>query len=194
MTARVPATLLVAFLLSGSAAIIYQLIWQRVLSGVYGTNVEAVTTVVAAFMMGLGTGSLIGGWLGDHSGLRPRVLFVVIELAIGLFGWLSVPLFREVGMRTVEAGPLQVWLVVGALLLVPTILMGATLPVLATAGGDTTPIGEAVGRLYAANTLGAALGCVLLVLVVAGTLGQRGATECAALLNVTAALLAWISR
>ena len=194
--ARVPASLYLAFFLSGSAAIIYQLIWQRVLSGVYGTNAEAVTTVVAAFMMGLGVGSLAGGWIVDRSGIPAATLFVLIELAIAACGWWSVPLFREVGAATVSVGPGAVWLVVGALLIVPTMLMGATLPILTagTARVGQRQIGDAVGQLYAVNTLGAAAGSVMTVLVVAGALGQQGSAACAAALNVTSAGLVWATR
>jgi predicted membrane-bound spermidine synthase len=195
---RVPAPIYFAFFLSGSASVVYQLIWQRVLSGVYGTTIEAVTTVVAAFMAGLGLGSLAGGWLADNSRMSARTLFVIAELAIGLFGWVSVPLFREIGARTVDADPVFIWLIVGGLLLVPTMLMGATLPIL-TAGVEATteghtPIGLAVGRLYAVNTFGAAVGCVATVVVIAGLFGQRGSVASAAILNLTAALLGWMPR
>ena len=195
---RLPATLYLAFFLSGSAAIIYQLIWQRVLSGVYGTNVESVTTVVAAFMAGLGLGSLAGGWLADRSRVAPPTAFALIELAIGLFGWASVPLFREIGARTVHVNPALVWLIIGALLVVPTMLMGATLPILSqgarAATGGQTPIGQAVGRLYAVNTLGAAVGSVVTVLVIAGLFGQRGSAQCAAAFNLASAALVWVTR
>jgi predicted membrane-bound spermidine synthase len=58
-----------AFFLSGAAAIIYQLIWQRVLLGLYGSSIESVTVVVTAFMVGLGVGSLAGGWIADRTEL-----------------------------------------------------------------------------------------------------------------------------
>lgn len=191
-----PAALYAAFFLSGSAAIIYQLIWQRVLSGVYGVTVEAVTTVVAAFMIGLGVGSLAGGWIAGRWPFHAPKLFVAAELAIGVFGWASVSLFRAVGAATLVAGPALTWLIVGGLLLLPTFLMGATLPVL-TAGiapGRNLSVGDAVGRLYAVNTLGAAAGSVITVLFVAGTFGQQGSALCAAMLNLIAAMLVWVTR
>src|SRR5438067_2281707 len=51
----------VVFILSGVSALIYQLVWQRSLMMIYGTNVESVAMVVAAFMLGLGLGSVAGG-------------------------------------------------------------------------------------------------------------------------------------
>ena len=187
--------ILSAFFLSGSAAIIYQLIWQRVLSGVYGASVESVTTVVAAFMLGLGAGSLAGGHIADRLRLNATSWFVACEISLAAFGWSSVPLFRAVGLGTIGLDPRLTWFVVGLLLVIPTALMGATLPIL-TAGSALTrrALGPTVGKLYAANAIGAGVGSVVTVLALAGVFGQQGAARCAAGLNLTAALVAWLGR
>jgi len=159
-------------------------------------TVEAITTVVAAFMIGLGAGSLAGGWVADRWRAYAPIVFVCAELAIGLFGWCSVPLFRSVGAAMLFAGPALTWLIVGGLLFLPTFLMGATLPVL-TAGiapARALAVGHVAGRLYAVNTLGAAVGSVMTVLVVAGALGQQGSAAFAATLNLMAAVLVWSTR
>jgi spermidine synthase len=187
-----PPGLYVALFLSGAAAILYQLIWQRVLSGLYGTNVESVTIVVAAFMTGLGLGSLAGGWVADRVPARSMYFFVVIEACIGIWGALSVPLFRLVGAATVGTPALLLWPLVGVLLFVPTALMGATLPILvAGVTHDRQPIGPAIGFLSAANTLGSAFGAVATVLAVAGLFGQQGSATLAASLNGAAAVMGW---
>jgi predicted membrane-bound spermidine synthase len=184
-----------AFFLSGAAAIIYQLIWQRVLLGLYGSSIESVTVVVTAFMVGLGVGSLAGGWIADRTELPLWRVFLMLEVAIGAFGFASVTLFRHVGEMTLTVGSGRVWLLVFLLLALPTLLMGATLPVLAAHTARMTGnVGRAVGNLYGLNTLGSAAGAVTTVLIVADTFGQQGSVQCAAALNVVAAAVVWSFR
>ena len=63
------------FILSGVSALIYQLVWQRALLMLYGSNSESVAMVVAAFLMGLGIGSLLGGWVTKWPGAPLGVMF-----------------------------------------------------------------------------------------------------------------------
>jgi predicted membrane-bound spermidine synthase len=185
-----PAVLYLAFFISGFAAIVYQLIWQRVLLGLYGASTESMTVVVAAFLSGLGVGGLLGGRMADRRTLPLWALFGVLELAIGAFGWMSVDLFRAVGAATLTAGPWQAWITVGGLLWVPTALMGATLPILiAHVTTASAGAGRATGWLYGANTLGSAAGAIVAVALVVGSLGQQGTARFAAGLNVVAAVL-----
>src|SRR5687767_14798856 len=84
-----PVTLLV-FFLSGFAALLYQVIWQRLLVIFSGADVYSVTIIVAAFMVGLGLGSLAGGRLADRIGAGACLWgFALAELCIGAFGLLS---------------------------------------------------------------------------------------------------------
>src|SRR5712692_8481737 len=85
------------FFVSGFPALLYQLTWQRSLFTIYGINVEAVTVVVAGFLLGLGVGSLLGGKLSRCAAGRLLALFGAIELAIGLFGVLSLRIFALIG-------------------------------------------------------------------------------------------------
>ena len=66
--------LCVLFFFSGFPALIYQLTWQRQLFLIFGVNIESVTIVVTAFMLGLGLGSLAGGWLSDRRGISALAL------------------------------------------------------------------------------------------------------------------------
>src|SRR5437879_1731567 len=68
------------FFCSGFPALIYQIVWQRALFGIYGVNIESVTVVVSAFMFGLGLGSRIGGKLSKNSRTPLLVAFAVAEL------------------------------------------------------------------------------------------------------------------
>src|SRR5438128_180965 len=100
---KIPATLLYAvFLLSGFAAILYQLVWQRSLFRLLGTSSESVTMVVTAFMLGLGLGSLAGGAVTMRARASLPVIFGMVELGIGLFGLVSMPLFQ--GIASVTSG------------------------------------------------------------------------------------------
>src|ERR1700759_4225189 len=85
------------FFLSGFPALIYQLTWQRALFRIFGVNIESVTIVVTAFMLGLGLGSIAGGWLSRRRELPLLPLLALIELATGLFGLVSMPIFDTVG-------------------------------------------------------------------------------------------------
>src|ERR1700681_4932538 len=129
--------LCVLFFFSGFPALIYQLTWQRELFRIFGVNSESVTIVVTAFMLGLGLGSLAGGWLSKRSGIALLPLLAVIELITGVFGLVS-------------------------LVIVPTLLMGATLPLLVShLVHRSGHVGSAVGILYYVNTLGAGAACLV---------------------------------
>ena len=170
------------FLVSGFAAILYQLVWQRVLNAVYGSDIESVTIVVTAFMVGLGAGSLAGGRLARRS--RLPLVFASLELGVAAFGAVSVGVFRWVGVRTASWPDALGWLAALGLLLIPTILMGAGLPVLiAHFVRRRATIGRAVSLLYFTNTIGAAAGAFAAVFIV-GPLGQHGSVALAASLNV----------
>ena len=85
------------FFFSGFPALIYQLIWQRALFLIFGVNIELVTIVVTAFMLGLGLGSLAGGWLSKRREIPPLLLLAAIELLTGAFGLASLSIFDKVG-------------------------------------------------------------------------------------------------
>src|SRR5262245_30470249 len=92
-TAQWTRVLCVLFFFSGFPALIYQLTWQRALFRIFGVNVESVTIVVTAFMLGLGLGSLAGGWLSKHRSIPLLPLLAVIELLTGMFGIASLAIF-----------------------------------------------------------------------------------------------------
>lgn len=179
------------FFLSGFAALIYQVVWQRTLFSIYGINIEAVTMVVTAFMLGLGLGSLAGGVVSKDP-KRPAVfLFAMVELGIALFGLFSLSIFRFVGNQTLLLSPFVIGLVTFLMVLVPTMLMGSTLPLLV---GHFTRINNNVGRsvssLYTINTLGSAVASFVAVAWALGHLGQLGSVRLAAGFNVVASIAA----
>jgi predicted membrane-bound spermidine synthase len=177
------------FILSGAAALLYQMVWQRSLLILYGSNAESVALVVTAFMLGLGLGSLAGGEISKRAGAWLVPLFALTELFIGLYGLVSLALFRWVGGVTLQAGTIEAGLLVFALVLFPTVLMGSTLPLLVAWRVNTTGrVGHSVSWLYFVNTLGGALGAFLAGLQLLGQLGLQGSVQFAAALNVLCAL------
>jgi spermidine synthase len=173
------------FFLSGFPALLYQIVWQRTLFAIYGVNIESVTVVVSAFMLGLGLGSLAGGRISRNPSAPLLLLFGGIELGIAAYGLASLPLFHAVARFTAGAPPLQTGLLSFALVLVPTVLMGATLPLLvAQLVRFSGNVGRSVGILYFVNTLGSAVACFVAALVTMPYLGMSGSIVVAAVLNV----------
>jgi predicted membrane-bound spermidine synthase len=173
------------FLVSGFAALLYQIVWQRSLFAIYGINVEAVTVVVTAFMVGLGVGSLVGGAVSRDPRRPALALFGLVELAIGAFGLVSLPLLGWVGARTLQLSFAATALVTFLVVLVPTLLMGSTLPLLtAHLVRRSHNVGRSLGRLYCVNTLGSSLAALAAVMFLMGALGQRGVVTLAAALNL----------
>jgi spermidine synthase len=195
------AVLLLLFFGSGAAALVYEVVWIRLLSLTLSITVYALTTVLCAFMAGLGLGAAIAARLADRLA-RPLLAFGAAELGIAACGLLTpLVLYR--------LGPAYVWLREGlgesgaafvlarfalafGVLLVPTTLMGTTFPFLSRALIQSrADVGRGAGALYAANTLGAVAGCVLAGFVLVPGLGLQASSRLAALANVSVAALAF---
>lgn len=181
--------LCVLFFFSGFPALIYQLTWQRALFLIFGVNIELVTIVVTAFMLGLGVGSLGGGWLSKRQGIALLPLLAVIEFLTGTFGLVSLSIFDKVGEFTIGLSLPATGAAALALVSVPTLLMGATLPLLvghlARRSGN---LGSAVGLLYYVNTLGAGAACLVCAFLLFPFLGMSGSIYVAVAINGTVAL------
>ncbi|WP_394829141.1 hypothetical protein [Pendulispora albinea] len=181
------------FFVSGFAALVYQVVWQRTLFAIYGINIESVTVVVTAFMLGLGLGSLAGGAISKDARRPVVLLFALVEASIGVFGAVSLPLFRAVGQITLALSPAAVAFVTFLLILAPTMLMGSTLPLLvAHFTRRSKNVGQSVGLLYFINTLGSAFASIVAVLVLLPRFGQLSAVHAAVALNLAAALTAFV--
>ena len=172
------------FFFSGFPALIYQLVWQRSLFAIYGINVESVTVVVTAFMLGLGLGSLAGGAVSRLKKLPLLTVFGLVEIGIGAYGYFSLQIFDAVGEATLGVGVWTTGAITFALVLVPTLLMGATLPILvAYLVRRTGNVGRSVGLLYFVNTLGSAAACFAVALYLMREFGQQGVVTLAAAMN-----------
>jgi predicted membrane-bound spermidine synthase len=123
------------------------------------------------------------------------LLFSATELLIGLYGAISLWLFKWVGSYTLGAGTVETGLLAFALVFVPTLLMGATLPMLvAYRVNSTGSVGHSISWLYFVNTLGGGLGAFLAGFVILRRFGLAGSIQAAAALNLfcaTFVLLLW---
>jgi len=179
---------LAVFFLSGFAALVYQVVWQRLLVMFSGADVHSSTVIVAAFMAGLGVGHLAGGHLADRVSRRKAlVLFAAAEFLIGAFGLMSRELYYDVLYQRLGTYALAMPVLTAILflsLLWPTFFMGVSLPLLARAA--TTHIDRAastIGALYALNTLGAAVGALVTTWWVLPAVGLDGSLTLGVVLN-----------
>ncbi len=195
--------LILAFLLvSGSCGLIYEIVWMKMLTLVIGNTVFSITTVLASFMGGLALGSFLAGRLIDKI-KDPLRTYGLLEGAIGAYALLlpvllagTEPLFRFVYQNldpSFYTLSLLRFLVCGLILLVPTTLMGATLPVLSKYFVDRSGhLGWNVGLLCGVNTLGAVVGSFAAGFVLIPILGITWTIVSAALLNLSIAGGAWM--
>ena len=179
---------LCAFGLSGFAALVYQIVWQRMLVLFSGADVYASTLVVAAFMAGLGVGNLVGGFAADRLSRRNALIgFAAAEAAIAAFSLVSRPLYYDTLFQGLGSRHFPMSYLIGVLfasLLWPTFFMGVSLPLLARAVTSTVGTAAAkVGRLYAVNTLGAAAGAFVATWWILPAVGLNGGLRLGALMN-----------
>jgi len=193
------------FLLSGFAALVYQTAWMRQFALVFGTSELAVATVLASYMGGLAVGAWAAErWLPRIS--RPVLVYAGLELGIaagavalvpGLL-WLSEWVLRALfggqpGPPDSADAAISLFYLVGAfvVLAVPTVLMGATLPMLARHSVRTeSQIGSRIGLLYSMNTLGAVAGALVTAFWLLPQLGLMRSVWVAAGTNAMVFLLA----
>jgi spermidine synthase len=196
------APLLLLFLLSGASALVYQVLWMRLLALVFGVTVHAASTVLAAFMTGLAIGSAAAGRLADRV-QRPLRVFAAAEALVAIAA-LATPL----ALTAVEAVYVRLHAVAGewpiavglarlllsfVVLVVPTTLMGATLPlVVKSAVTRGAILGRQVSLLYACNTAGAVMGALIAGIWMVPQLGISWAFRVGALINLAVAAGAWL--
>jgi spermidine synthase len=182
------------FFASGAASLILQVLWFKQLQFVLGSATVSVSITVASFFFGLSVGSAFGGRIADAVS-RPLKIYGFLELALAPIslavtallshwptwvGWLSPMLNLESPFRL----PLIVALSL-TILSLPTMLMGATLPFLVKSlARSQTDLANRIGVLYGFNTLGAAVGTLVVGFVLMGLVGVMGSSLLASILYV----------
>ena len=190
------------FILSGASGLIYEVIWMRQLTLIFGSTVFATSTVLTAFMAGLALGSFYFGRKIDESTQSPLRLYALLEAGIGGFclvwplilGALSalyVLIHRNVTSEFYTLSLMRFVLTFGVLL-IPSFLMGGTLPVLTRFFVKRLEqLGTNVGILYALNTFGAVIGCVAAGFFLIEFLGVRNTLLVGVAINFAVALVAF---
>ncbi|RME42543.1 MAG: spermidine synthase, partial [Deltaproteobacteria bacterium] len=191
--------IIACFFLSGMTGLVYQTAWARILGLVFGNTVHAVSTVLTVFFAGLAIGAYALGVLADRWGDRwgkgsLALLYGLLEIGIALWGFAVPWLFRVVEtlylhrLHPLDHSLLTLtivrFLLAFLILIVPTTLMGGTLPVLVKFFVRSIgEVGRGFGMLYFVNTLGAALGVALCGFVLFQVTGVTGAIHLTAFFN-----------
>jgi predicted membrane-bound spermidine synthase len=200
MNRAVSLILLCTFFGSGSAALIYQLVWQRYLFNGLGVDIDSVTLIVSTFMLGIGLGGATGGWLADRHPQHRIHWYAGAELMLCVLGLLSpwaMGWFPTLGVWGIPYAVISAFAML--ILLIPTAIMGTTLPLLTMEFDQTLAnIGVSVGVLYFFNTLGAAFGAWLVPKILFMEWGLHTSAWVAASLNffcfACACLCTWLAR
>jgi spermidine synthase len=194
--------LLVLFFFSGASALIYQVVWIRMFGLVFGVSAFAIAAVLTSFMAGLGIGNFYFGKRADSS-RNPLRLYALLELGLGVYGLCfsvlfsplkslcaQLPAYSTSGFLTASFLRFLLSLLV---LLVPTILMGGTLPVLSKVFVyELRTIGKRIGNLYSVNNAGAIAGCLAAGFILIMAVGVQGTLYVAVGVNIGIALTAWV--
>jgi spermidine synthase len=202
-----PSVVLSCFFLSGASGLILELLWTRMLTLVFGSTALAVSTVLTAYMGGLGLGSYLAGKFSDRL-KDPVRAYALAEAAIGLYA-LSVPwiigyypglnqwLWTTFGDRYMLLSVLRFFASAG-LLIVPTTLMGATLPILAryfvSRPFELGRVSLRLGTLYAVNLFGAVAGSFLAGFIFLPMVGISGTNLVAASFDISLAVAILVAR
>ncbi len=198
---KAPSLIYFCFFLSGIAGLMYEVIWIRQLSLIFGATSFAISTVLVSFMGGLALGSFYFGRIADRRRDHLK-LYSFLQGTIALYCLMLPLLFKAITgvyvltWRSMEGSfyPMSLlrFVLVAGLLLLPTTFMGAALPILSRyAIRPIDTFGARFGRLYGINTLGAAVGCFAAGYLLVGTIGVWKTTILSALLSLAVALIAW---
>jgi spermidine synthase len=197
------------FLLSGAAGLVYEVTWTRAFGVVFGNTIFAVSTVLTAFMFGMAAGSWLFGRISDRSH-QPLRLFALLEIGIGLYAFAfatiltTVDVFYSWFFQSFHPSfyPLSLvrFITSVVILLIPTALMGGTLPVLSKLwanrpqeqGASDAGIGKSTGFLYSINTFGAVAGSFLSGYVFIRIFGVSNTVYLAGFTNILIGILSFI--
>ena len=193
LSARIPGArllfLLLLFFISGFSALVYQTAWQRMLGLFSGSDLISAAIVVGAFLLGLGLGSLLASSFADRLTDRGAVFgFALCETGIAGFAIASKVIFYDFlfsQMVAIADSRVLVFFVAFLALLIPTLLMGLSLPLLAKGSvRNIETASERISWLYGLNTLGAAAGAFAAGCFIIGAVGYDVTVKLAAVLNL----------
>lgn len=179
-------------------ALIYEIVWIRPLSTVFGTTIYAASIIIASFLLGIALGSWIAGRYSDRISNHLK-FYAFIELGIGFYGLLLIPLFPALPELYLDIykttfpnyslfSLLQFFLAF-SIILIPTTLMGATLPlVLKAYSSRFVKMGHDIGKLYSTNNIGAVVGTLAAGFILIPLFGIKNTIWITAIINISLAL------
>lgn len=187
------ATIFLFFFGSGFSALLYQVVWLKYLNLLLGSTVYASVAVLSAFMFGLSAGSMLASRLGSLYRFSLRS-YGIVEMGVGIFAmffnliysWLKTPFGLVFNLVGPEAWVYNfvAFLVAFLVLVIPTSLMGASLPLLAHYVVSNKDIPKSIGNLYAVNTAGAVVGIVVSAFLLIPRLGLSSTVYVGVLINL----------
>ncbi len=180
---------------SGTAAMIYQVVWIRLSTLSVGATSLSLSIVIGAFFLGLGLGSFLSRYF-NHQKRSILTTYALLEITIAFFGLALLPILLNLDYLIAhvalfsEISALK-FIVITLLLLIPTTAMGATLPLISTLViQETKTMGKRYAQIYSLNTFGAVLGALLCGFVLVPSIGLDGAIYTAVIINIIIALTA----
>ncbi|MEK9146737.1 MAG: fused MFS/spermidine synthase [Patescibacteria group bacterium] len=190
-----PKIVYLLFFFSGTAGLIYEIVWGRLLVLIFGSTTNSIVAVISAFLGGLAIGSLIAGQIADRlSGKKLIKTYSFLEIGIGLSAASTLILLETIKSTYAlfsdgSSVTLTLLFIKFALtifvLSIPTILMGATLPILVRfAESENQSLGKSVSLLYATNTIGGVVGVLISAFVLIELFGLSNSLLLAVAINL----------
>lgn len=190
---------LVSFFFSGFAALTYEVAWTRFLSLIFGSSVYAFATILTVFMVGLALGSYIISRVVDRITDLVTV-FILVEWGIGIFGMILLLLFSKLDIvyfmiyskwgASFNVFWFVFFLVLLLMLLIPTTLMGATLPLVSKIySHELKTVGEDIGAVFSSDTFGGIFGAFIAGFVLIPRFGVEKTILVAAIMNMGVVLI-----
>jgi spermidine synthase len=197
-----PLVVLFLFFITGAVGLAFEVLWIRMLVNIFGVTVHAVSTVISSFFAGLALGSYLFGKLGEKT-KNPLYIYSMLEFGVGIYALATLVLFTKVDAiwttiySAVGGDPflysLARFAICFIILLVPTTLMGGTLPILSKYfSRNLERVGRSLGLIYSANTFGAVVGSFLVGFVFIRTIGIRHTLYAGVACNMLVALFAFL--
>lgn len=182
--------IIILFFLSGVCGLVYEVVWQRMLTLGLGITTYSTTVILATYLGGLALGSWWFGRLSDKL-KQPLKVYAILEIGIGAFAFIFPLLnqaetyfFTDINLPLFWVSIFKI-MVSFIILMVPTFLMGGTFPVISKFYLQyTSTLGRNIGTLYGSNVLGAVLGCYLAGFVLIPGLGSNNAIYLAGTVNI----------
>lgn len=197
LTGKNHKLVLALFFSSGFAALMFEVIWTRYIALIYGSSTQSFSIVLASFLAGLGLGSIVTGIYADK--IRSKFITLsLVELLIGIMGMLLTLIFPAMEKwflfiyfhtNIYFVFMLLLFLTCFTAILIPTMLMGATLPLLSAAYASSERTGTDVGRLYSVNSFGSIFGSFMAGFLVIPTLGLAYSSILTGLIYILVALV-----